>query len=115
MKRFIFKVFILLLISIWTTTLMTAQPIDRSKKLNVALFVPNGAELLDFAGPGEVFSNAGFNTYIIGFTEEPFVSQGFMKVVPNYSYKNCPKPDIIMIPGGGGNNFYQNPEVITWV
>lgn len=64
---------------------------------------------------GEVFSNAGFNTYVIGFTEEPFVSQGFMKVVPNYSYKNCPKPDIIMIPGGGGNNFYKNPEVVEWV
>lgn len=96
-------------------TPLLAQPVERSETMNVALFVPNGAELLDFAGPGEVFSNAGFNTYVIGFTDEPFVSQGFMKVVPNYSYKNCPKPDIIVIPGGGGNNFYQNPEVIEWV
>ncbi|MDX1940979.1 MAG: DJ-1/PfpI family protein [Saprospiraceae bacterium] len=109
LKMLFTLVFILLLMQ------LEAQPIERGEKLNVALFVPNGAELLDFAGPGEVFSNAGFNTYVIGFTEEPFISQGFMKVVPNYSYKNCPKPDIIMIPGGGGNNFYQNPEVITWV
>ncbi|MCB0569618.1 MAG: DJ-1/PfpI family protein [Phaeodactylibacter sp.] len=92
-----------------------SQPLQRGLQLNVALFVPNGAELLDFAGPGEVFSNADFNTYVIGFTDQPFISQGFMKVVPNYSYKDCPKPDVLVIPGGGGNQFYQDPEVIEWV
>lgn len=92
-----------------------AQPVQREQTVRVALFVPEGAELLDFAGPGEVFSNADFETYIIGFTEEPFVSQGFLKVVPNYSYKNCPKPDVIVIPGGGGNQFYQHTEALDWI
>lgn len=107
--------FLLMLIFFLASLNSQAQPRQRDLQLNVALFVPNGAELLDFAGPGEVFSNADLNTYVIGFTEEPFVSQGFMKVVPNYSYKNCPKPDIIVIPGGGGNQFYKDPEVIEWV
>lgn len=115
MRRRIILMLIILANCFILSSNLSAQPVNREGKMNVALFVPNGAELLDFAGPGEVFSNAGFNTYVIGFTEEPFVSQGFMKVVPNYSYKNCPKPDIIMIPGGGGNNFYKNPEVVEWV
>ncbi|HMQ47403.1 MAG TPA: DJ-1/PfpI family protein [Saprospiraceae bacterium] len=108
-------IFLISFFSIASLFFVHGQPIQRELQLNVALFVPNGAELLDFAGPGEVFSNADFNTYIIGFTDEPFTSQGFMKVVPNYTYQNCPKPDIIVIPGGGGSQFYRNPEVIEWV
>lgn len=113
-NRIVQSLFFASLIAICSNTAL-AQPVNRGEQVNVALFVPSGAELLDFAGPGEVFSNADFNTYVIGFTDEPFTSQGFMKIVPNFSYKDCPKPDIIVIPGGGGSQFYKNPEVIDWV
>ena len=99
-NRIVQSLFFASLIAICSNTAL-AQPVNRGEQVNVALFVPSGAELLDFAGPGEVFSNADFNTYVIGFTDEPFTSQGFMKIVPNFSYKDCPKPDIIVIPGGG--------------
>jgi hypothetical protein len=29
------------------------------------------------------------------------VSQGFLTIMPQYSIADCPKPDVIVIPGGG--------------
>jgi len=93
-----------------------SQPQPNGKVYNVALFVPSGAELLDFAGPGEVFTQAyGFEVYLVSLTEEPIISQGFMTITPNYSFRNCPKPDIILIPGGGTGNLLNEPDAVSWV
>ena len=93
-----------------------SQPLQNSQQYKVALFVPNGAELLDFAGPGEAFTQApGFDVYLVSLTEEPIQSQGFMTITPNYSFRNCPKPDIILIPGGGTSNLLNEPDAIDWV
>ena len=93
-----------------------SQPQQNGRVYKVALFVPSGAELLDFAGPGEAFTQAtGFKVYLVSLSEEPIRSQGFMTITPNYSYKNCPKPDIILIPGGGTGRIINEPEAIQWV
>ena len=93
-----------------------AQPQQNGRVYKVALFVPNGAELLDFAGPGEAFTQApGFEVYLVSLSEEPIKSQGFMTITPNYSYKNCPAPDIILIPGGGTGRIINDPEAIDWI
>src|SRR5262245_50773113 len=68
---------------------------------NVAIVVHEGVELLDFAGPGEVFEavEAGaFQVFTVGETTEPVTSQGFLKITPNYSIENCPQPGILVIP-----------------
>lgn len=93
-----------------------AQPQQNGRVYRVALFVPSGAELLDFAGPGEVFSQApGFEVYLVGLTEEPVKSQGFLSITPNYSYNNCPRPDIILVPGGGTGRIINDPAAIQWI
>lgn len=93
-----------------------AQPQQNGRVYKVALFVPSGAELLDFAGPGEAFTQApGFEVYLVSLSEEPIRSQGFMNITPNYSYKNCPRPDIILIPGGGTGRIINDPDAIRWV
>lgn len=93
-----------------------SQPQPNGRAYKVALFVPSGAELLDFAGPGEAFTQAaGFEVYLVSLTEAPIRSQGFMTITPNYSYKNCPRPDIILIPGGGTGRIINEPEAIAWI
>ena len=93
-----------------------SQPQQNGRVYKVALFVPSGAELLDFAGPGEAFTQAtGFKVYLVSLSEEPIRSQGFMTITPNYSYKDCPKRDIILIPGGGTGRIINEPEAIQWV
>jgi transcriptional regulator GlxA family with amidase domain len=101
-----------------------AEPTDAAKDgsarqspRNVAIFVFEGMELLDFAGPGEVFQAAGpkFKVYSVAESTEPIVSQGFVKIVPEYSIQNCPQPDLLVIPGGATAATLKNPDVIAWV
>jgi putative intracellular protease/amidase len=72
----------------------------------VAILVYPGVELLDFAGPGEAFSAAhgpngrAFRVFTVAKTKEPLVSQGFVRITPEFSIADCPAPDIIVIPGG---------------
>src|SRR5687768_9852803 len=92
---------------------------------NVAIVVYNGVEILDFAGPAEVFAAASgrgangreraFNVYTVSKTRAPIVSQGFIDVTPDYSIADSPKPDIIVLPGGGTNSVIDDPEWLAWV
>jgi transcriptional regulator GlxA family with amidase domain len=86
----------------------------RSAK-TVAIFIHEGVELLDFAGPGEVFASSGFEVYTVAATTEPIVSQGFVTVTPQYSIDNAPAPDILVLPGGSTGTPLKNPAVIEWI
>ncbi len=88
----------------------------RGEALNVAIVIHDGVELLDWAGPGEVFAAAGpFVVYTVGATTKPIVSQGFATVTPQYGVAEAPKPDIIVIPGGGPNNLLASKPLMGWI
>ncbi len=89
-----------------------AQQKDR---YSVAIFLYDGVELLDFAGPGEVFSASGFQVFTMSVDGKDIVSQGFVTVKPQYSVENSPKPDIIVFPGGGAGAPSRDPRVIDWL
>ena len=76
----------------------------------VAILVFNGMDIQDFAGPADVFfyaqtpeGRASFKQFAVAKTMDPIISQGFVKIVPNYTFADCPKADILVIPGGGVN------------
>ncbi len=94
----------------------------KKRKLNVAILLYEGVELFDFAGPGEVFSVAGyfstyenFDVFTVSGSGETLVSQRFLSITPNYSVANAPKPDIIILPGGNSKNAYQDEKVMNWL
>lgn len=77
------------------------------KTIGILLF--DDVELLDFAGPYEVFSVANelndfrlFNVFTISLTGQAIRSVHGMRVLPDYSISNCPDVDILVIPGGDG-------------
>lgn len=92
---------------------------DAPKRRNVAIFVHEGVELLDFAGPGEVFAAAGghkaFRVYTVAATKDPITSQRFLKVTPEFTLADCPKPDIIVLPGGATGIPLKDVKVIDWI
>lgn len=102
-------------------TILYPEKREKIQVRNVAIVVYQGVELLDFAGPGEVFAVAqtvdgqnGFNVYTVAETTAPIVSQGFVKVTPQYSFETAPKADIVVFPGGNVNNFLENKTAMTW-
>lgn len=97
----------------------TVRGDDPKPRRNVAVFVHEGVELLDFAGPGEVFAAAGsrqaFKVYTVAATKAPIKAQEFLTITPEFSLDDCPKPDIIVLPGGLTRVPLRDPKVIEWV
>lgn len=92
-----------------------AQPTVANIK-NIAFFLQDGVEILDFAGPMEVFISADFNVYTVAETKEPIKAMGALTIVPDYSLEDCPKPDMIAFFGGGAAaRVSQKTEVRDWV
>ncbi len=94
--------------------------VPKSNIKNVAIFLYEGVEILDFSGPGEVFAAAGsdkgrFKVYTVAATKDPILSQGFVRIQPEFSIADCPTPDIIVLPGGNTGPSVNNPAVIAWV
>jgi len=89
---------------------------DASEPLSVGIFIYEGVEILDFAGPAEVFAaTTGFSPFLVAVTEEPVVSQGFIVVTPQYSIHNCPDADIWVFPGGNSGALQSNDKLINWI
>lgn len=92
-----------------------------NEQKNVAIFIYQGVEVLDFSGPAEVFAATSlngarpFNVYTVAATSDAIESQGFMDVMPDYTIHNCPKPDILVLPGGSTRASLKNEQVITWI
>jgi len=79
-----------------------------SKVRNIAILIFNEVEVLDFCGPFEVFSIAGkpdgphpLNVYTIA-EKELISTRNDLVVIPAYTLKTCPNPDVLIVPGGGG-------------
>ena len=106
------KIFLVLLF-ITTTFSLKAQKDPTPKK--VAIFLYKGAEILYLAGPSEVFSASGFDTYTMSVDGNEILSQGFITIRPQYSLQNAPIPDIVVFPGGNATAPANDPRVMEWV
>ena len=82
---------------------------------NVAIFLYQNIELLDFAGPTEVFAaTQGFKVYTVSVDGKDILSQGMLTVRPEYAIENAPVPDIIVFPGGNAGPSSRDTKVIEW-
>lgn len=90
---------------------------------NVAIFIFNDVEVLDFAGPFEVFGvakledgSSPFHVYTVAASEGVVSARNGLLIQPNYTIHTCPKPDILLIPGGSGTRPLVHDEaVIAWI
>ena len=96
------------------------------KRVGIVLF--NDIEVLDFCGPFEVFSVTRLNEEKRREEPSPFevftvaeilsyvTTTGGMKVIPQYSFENCPRLDILVVPGGWGTRKeLSNPVMLEWL
>jgi transcriptional regulator GlxA family with amidase domain len=90
---------------------------------NVAIFVFDDVEVLDFCGPFEVFSVTGrrngsnpFNVYTVAERAGPILARNALSINPRYTFADSPEPDILVIPGGyGTRKEVQKTAVLDWV
>jgi len=88
---------------------------QKKDRLKIAFYLQDGVEVLDFAGPMEVFDYAGFDIFTVSKTRRPITSQGVLKIIPDYTLDNAPAADILAFFGGNAGAAANDPAVIEWV
>ncbi len=98
---------------------------DKSKQRSVGVLLFPGVELLDFAGPFEVFSAArpasdSSVRYLTVFTvaekAEPIRCNNPVTILPDYALADCPPMDILVVPGGmGTRSAVERQELLDWL
>jgi putative intracellular protease/amidase len=74
------------------------------QKLNVAILIFDGVQIIDYTGPYEALgAGRQRNVYTVAERPDVITTAMGMKVVPNYTFANQPKPDVIVVPGGGNS------------
>src|SRR6185295_334694 len=93
-----------------------AQPAKDATNLSVGIVVHEGVELLDFAGPGEVFGGTDYRVFTVGPTHAPIHTQGGpVTVTPEFSIADVPRVDILVIPGGNTPVLLNDPAMMEWI
>src|SRR5579859_83879 len=98
------------------------------KQTTVGILIFDQVEVLDFCGPFEVFSvtrldeskrmeePSPFQIVLIAERDQPVVTMGKMRVLPDYTLENCPPLDILVIPGGWGTRReLSNLKLLEWI
>jgi len=92
-------------------------------KKNVVIFIFPEVEVLDFAGPYEVFSvadelsgHAAFNVIVAAETPGSVRARNGLKVIPDYTLESCPPPHLLIVPGGRGTRaLLHKPALLEWL
>lgn len=88
-----------------------------------AILLFDDVEVLDFAGPFEVFAvtdelagHATFNVVTVAETPGTVRARNGLKLVPDHTFASAPEPQILIVPGGVGTRaLLKQPAVIEWV
>jgi len=101
--------------------------------VNVAFVISENADVMDIAGPWEVFSDAmltskgkpwhetdgmddmlmPFKTYTVSDSLKPVHAANGLMIVPNYSFETAPKPQVIIIPAQDGRSDAQKAWLLS--
>jgi transcriptional regulator GlxA family with amidase domain len=102
-----------------------------ARKQTVGILIFDDVEVLDFAGPFEVFSrtrlvpgldsrrsdeSAPFDVFTVARTSDPIIAIGGLKVTPGYAWNAAPPIDILVVPGGFGTRaLLKDYATLQWI
>lgn len=94
----------------------------------IGIYIFDGIEVLDFAGPYEVFTcasrvaallnpgaTAPFRVVTIGQSAASVRARAGLELIPEADFSNAAQPDILIVPGGVVDAELDKPAVIAWI
>ena len=97
----------------------------RARTLDVAILLFPDVEVLDFAGPFEVFSVAArihrgtehrpFRVSTVAAERVPVAAHHGLPVIANHSFAEQPRADVLIVPGGIVDQPLGDPHTLTWL
>lgn len=99
------------------------QPPNRGP-IPIAFVITDGATVIDFAGPWEVFDNVmvpergtaredqmPFRLYTVSDSRDPIRGSGGLRIVPDYTFDDAPFPRVVVIGAQAG----KSPKMVAWM
>ncbi len=101
------------------------EPLDApaGRKIRALFAMADSAQVIDFAGPWEVFNNVHvydrgptmdemmpFELSTVAATLDPIEATGGLQIIPDYTVENAPIPDLVVVPALRGN-----PALLEWL
>jgi transcriptional regulator GlxA family with amidase domain len=91
--------------------------------VDVGILIFDDVEVLDFAGPFEVFSVAGrraglepFHVYTMAADATPVLARNALSINPHYTLRDAPAPEILVVPGGQGTRaLLRDDALLGWL
>lgn len=90
--------------------------------INIGIYVYDAAEVLDFAGPFEVFSTASrlgtqnaIDVFLVAETDRLVVARNGFTVKPDFTISDHPHLDLLLVPGGVHTEELTRKNVIAWI
>ncbi len=92
-------------------------------KRNIGILIFENAEVLDIAGPFEVFSVTSelnnfelFDVFTVSEKLNPVTTVNGLSINPKYDFNTCPNIDILIISGGFGTRaLLDKTNVLNWI
>lgn len=93
----------------------TAHEPDPPPEVRVGILLFDGVQIIDFAGPYEVFGTAGFGVVTVSHDGQPVTTAMGLKVTPDASFADAPPFDVMLVPGGDVGAAERDPQVLAFV
>lgn len=98
------------------------------KRTRIGIVVFPDVDVLDFCGPYEVFATARldeakrreepspFDIVLVAERREPVTTAAGMRVIPDFTFDDCPPFDVLVVPGGWGTRSeIKNQRLLQWI
>jgi len=110
------KMYSIVLVAALLSASASASPHLRAPargQINVAVVITDGATMIDFAGPWEVFQDvtvphrggdaSPFRLYTVGQSRDAVRASAGLQIVPDYTFDDAPAPRIVVIGAQRGS------------
>jgi putative intracellular protease/amidase len=91
------------------------EMIAKNSRLRVAVLVFEGVQDIDYAGPMEVFGQAGATVFTVGSTTDSVHSTYGIKMAPDYDIDHAPQADVLLVPGGNVGAIMHDQKTMDWL
>jgi transcriptional regulator GlxA family with amidase domain len=102
--------------------------LNKKIPLIVGILIFDDVEILDVAGPFEVFAvtrlnedqrlqqSSPFKVYLIAEKNKQIIAIGGLRLTPDVTISECPELDLLIIPGGWGTRKEsKNKVLLSWI
>ncbi|MDQ3510373.1 MAG: DJ-1/PfpI family protein [Pseudomonadota bacterium] len=115
MRQRLFHGFSALILGLSALPALAGLAPETQPEVRVGILLFDGVQIIDFAGPYEVFGTAGFGVVTLSHDGKPVTTAMGLKVFADAGFADAPEFDVLLVPGGDVGEAEIDPRVLAFV